>query len=313
MSSAYIQPISHNLFRVHDYGSEGEPIFEKMDFQQYVPNCLCRTMTAIISIIKDLWFGMLAFFSHFSHSHRYKNTIIDIDPNPDALCILIHGLRGYPFMMNPLYEALQETTQNKKVTVFQPNIIKQGNCPLKEASATLLTETLSWARRHPDTPILITGASNGGRQAAYLAVKLKRKHAIKNPVMVSCIGAPLYGSTMTDQPSWRESARKLWRWLIRSPIGGNHHEELVKELSWASTSAQNLTENIRNTELEQVDLYATPADQIVTPFYTGLPRGVKNSSLFLITDEGHSSQISVMKNFWAERCSDFIDKKTAHA
>ena len=194
------------------------------------------------------------------------------------------------------YEAIEELSAGKATKAnFEKRFIhKKGNCSLEEASDKLYGKIFNWASLYPNKPIVFSGVSNGARLAADVASRLKIEGEVSNKIKVNCIAGPFFGSKVIH-PNCKPLVRRIWQFILSTPLGGSLSKEIIKELAWNSEKSKELISKIRiAAQLHGIsfDFYASQADSLVLPFTSSLVSNVQNSKCYISDKEGHRSIIN---------------------
>ena len=260
------------------------------------PSLPLRVADKVIGLGRDLSFTPKTLFSRITHRKNYAAQI-ENDPSADALCVMIHGLKGSPSIFDDYHDSFARF-EDKKVTLFQPHVPQKGNCSLEDASSPIYNEVLSWARQNPAKPIVIVGVSNGARIAGHLSAKLKSEGLCVNPMHVSCIAGPFNGTKLVNQPDWPGFLRSG----LNKIVNKLYTDEVLDELSWDSACAGQVISEMQRAAGGNLHyyFYSTSSDTQINPFTSAFPE-VTDANYFLTFAEGHQSVVRAAKDSIIER------------
>lgn len=179
---------------------------------------LTKTVDLVLSILRELRYMVGNVYNRcWAPTSQYDSWDQEKKWETDskALFVFLHGLRGHPSIWDTQISLLK----GQQVDIYVPFIPKAGECSLQEAVTPILGQLGSFARRHPKTPIVINGVSNGSRLATDIEVEFRALYP-DTPIRVSTIAGVHFGSPLIG-------LLKKWglaRWLCSDII--------QQELAW---------------------------------------------------------------------------------
>lgn len=273
-------------------------------FSQDMPLFPIRLLDQFMGCIKDLASIIKSSFTKPSHKNNYS-AIIREDTRAEALCVLIHGLRGQPATYDFYHDMFKKKLGNR-ITIFQPHVTNKGNCSLDEAADPIYTQIALWSKEHPNRPIVLIGGSNGARLAGYIAAKLKTKQEkeIENPIQACCIAGPFYGTKMINQPDFPKWMGWMWEKVVKII----YCDTVYEELSWASDRSQSVIKEMQTGGEAGVHykFYSSLADLQIQSLISGNP-SIINAEYYFSGIEGHSSLVRTAQDHIGQVCFQFIE------
>jgi len=256
-----------------------------------------KIVDVFLSIIREFVFDFILISA--KHSKRLVEPLLGIRPEDTyknqwkqtskGLYVLIHGLKGHPHVWKKHRHCLRH--QQPDHDVFVPHVVDQGNCTLEKAANPILEKIREYAQKHPQKPICLIGASNGGRIATYLETQLREKSA-HTEILVSTIAGVHFGSKMLD--------RVNHFWLMRKLVG--HTDAIRQELSFSSERAKKLLDHVQNPLRPETKrtyvFYGSTEDYMATDLRTTLPRvgSDKTVHYHVFHGYGHSSLVNGVRD-----------------
>ncbi len=271
---------------------------------------LTKIINKIVGLVKDICFALPTIISRMSQKKFYsdpKTTPIQDIEGSKGLIVMVHGLNAHPSQFDRMHKALLENEETKNETIYRPHVPNKGNCSLNSAAEKTLQRIRAWALKNPHSPIKLIGVSNGGRIVAHIAHQLKVEDEVLNPIRVSCIAAPLFGTEVIGNAGDQSLKSRFWRFLLKTPLAGSMKPIVIKEMAYGSERAKRLVSQMREGARAGVvfNTYGSTSDSKVTPAPTTAPLNVQNLSSKFYTNEGHSSIIKRAQ-------SDIIDATKEH-
>lgn len=212
-----------------------------------------------------------------------------------GLCILIHGLRAAPSDWEGHIKALKKRVSD--IEIIAPYIYKKGNCSLEDAAQPVLELVKDYIKHHPENPICLMGASNGGRIAGYIDVKLRDLNV---NIKVSTIAGAHYGSKLATFVAKIPLIRKILS------------KDLKSELSYGSFQVREILEAMKEKVTigsRSYDFYATTEEYMVTPFISCLPRICQGEKYHIVYGHGHCSIVKKVRNHQIDTCLEWFKAK----
>ncbi|WP_068470833.1 alpha/beta hydrolase [Candidatus Protochlamydia phocaeensis] len=260
----------------------------------------------MIGLIKDLWFTIGTFFSRIEHAPNYGK-VIGNKETAKGIVVLIHGLNGHASQMDGHAKAFKQKV-GEDILIYQVQVDKKGNCSKGEAVQRITDTVLPLLQERPALKLYAHGISNGGWLASQLAVDAIDAGIQGERIMVNANSSPLYGTKVMCDPALAPWKQKIWKWLVQSPLGGNHEEVIYKDFSWGSEAGKQIIREIRRAAEQgvQFEFEGGFADSKVTPpsFY---PKNVKDARYFHPNSiQGHSSIIASQRQRQVESACAFL-------
>lgn len=306
-----------DIYRVIEENQTDDYIYDKKDFSSLFHTFFF--MSTLNGLFNDIRYNLNALINSVDHSENYSSYIEDKVEDPEALCVLLHGLYGHPSAFDNYHDAFKEK-YGDKITIYQPHVINYGNCSIEDATDEIAQEILNWSLKHENMPIVFIGSSNGARISAYISTILKQECGVTNPMKVTSIAGPFFGSTLADQPNLSSFWQGIWKYTLINRTG-LINEAIIDELSWNSDKAKDIIDRMRQASESQepsenqeasesqaicFDLYATTGDEVINDFTSSLPV-VHNANHFVVKDQGHNSIIGFIQDHSVDRCIAFIE------
>lgn len=139
-----------------------------------------------------------------------------IDPRPSSgLIVLVHGLSSSPHQWWSYKEHIEQGLPDW--TLFAPQVKNGGNCALDDAAKPILEAIQLWSEHNPKRPIILIGASNGGRIAMQVANLMDAEH----PTLLVSLAGAIGGSRLLDLGLFFKMAHFFTHASIREELPTN--------------------------------------------------------------------------------------------
>jgi hypothetical protein len=235
----------------------------EIEVTKELPPFPTKLLDYLVGVARDGGLSLRSFTNTVMHQKYYKDPEFNTESN--ALCVLLHGLASRPSVLDDYREALN---QIPGITIFQPYVVKRGECSLEEACVDVKEKIKIWREANPGGPVFFIGHSNGSKMSAKLSSELHSE--TPGPMQVHCVAGPFRGTKFVNRPDWPEIFSRPWGALVKflySPA-------IFEELSWESANGATLVNNMQKEahhDTYKTFFYGSLVDELVFPWNSLFP------------------------------------------
>lgn len=216
-----------------------------------------RISNDVFSILVNFLLGLLTDLRHFVSGFSRVDFIsqcstLDLSQPTKGLILFVHGLKTGGKISNQI-QYLEPPVREKfpGYTLFAPQVLNGGNCPLNKATKPILAFVRSYMETNPNKPIVLIGVSNGARIVFNIMNQIDLD---SQDTLVITIAGALYGSPLA----------KL---ALNYSCITNLDKRFLQEMIYGSRTAQKLIKTAqlrRNDRLTNVCFGTTTDDNLIS-------------------------------------------------
>lgn len=253
-----------------------------------------KTVDLIISVFREIRYLFSFLYHRLTITPHPCGQKMQWKEGSQGLVALFHGLRTHPAAWSAQLSLLKN---HNKVDVFAPLVPQKGMCSLNDAATPILPTLLDYAEKNPGKPICLIGASNGGRIAAELEIRMREKSP-QTPIKISTIAGVHFGSQRMNLLEKIGLAKWFYPLALR------------QELQYGSDTAKSLVNRLKaplptGCAPRSHEFYATTEDLSIPDLDSCLPP-IPGAKFHILHGHSHDSIVTEVAQHQINSCTKWI-------